>query len=99
MSSELEVHRATLEQQASHLYGHATEHEAAMERLRECGAESWGPDPVFGALHKLWTDCCQSILTAREGATAVMHGTGDGIVLVSRHIESAEQAGRTPETS
>jgi hypothetical protein len=48
-------------------------------------------------LHKLWTDCCQSMVDARQGATGVMRGTGDGIVLASRRIESGEHASRMPE--
>jgi hypothetical protein len=98
MSSGVEAHRESLERQASQVRAHAADHEAAVQRLRECGTESWGPDPIFSVLHKLWTDCCQSMVNAREGATGVMHGTGDGIVLASRHIESGEYASRMPET-
>lgn len=97
MSSGFEARRGTLEQQASQVQGHATEHEEAVQRLRACGTESWGPDPIFGLLHKLWADCCHSMVTAREGATAVMRGTGDGIMLTSRHIQSGEQASQMPE--
>jgi hypothetical protein len=97
MSSGFEAHRRSLEQQASQVDGHAAEHEAAVQRLRECGTESWGPDPIFSVLHKLWSDCCQSMVDARQGATGVMRGTGDGIVLASRHIESGEHASRMPE--
>lgn len=96
MSSGLESSRDALERQASHVQGHAAEHEAAVQRLRECGAESWGPDPIFGMLNKLWNDCCQSMVTARGAESSVMSATGDGIVRTSRNIEGAEYASWNP---
>jgi hypothetical protein len=97
MSSGFEAHKESMDRQASQVRGHAAEHEAAVQRLLESGTESWGPDPIFSVLHKLWTDCAQSMVNARQGMTGVMHGTGEGIVLASRHIESGEHASRMPE--
>ncbi|MEO3802364.1 hypothetical protein [Nonomuraea sp. B1E8] len=95
--SSVEASRTMLEQQASHVGSYAAEHEAAAQRLRECGVESWGPDPIFSALNKLWSDCCHSMVAARDAASGVMYGTGDGIVRTSRNIEAAEHANRMPE--
>lgn len=97
MSSELQASRWTLEQQASHVHGHAGEHDAAVQQLRESSFESWGPDPIFAMLHKVWADCCTSMVEARDAASGVMYGTGDGIVRTSRNIEAAEHASQMPQ--
>lgn len=98
MDLGVEASRITLEQQASEVHGHAEEHEAATRLLRECSVESWGPDPVFSVLNKLWADCCHSMVAARDAESGVMYGTGDGIVRTSRHIEAADHASWTPES-
>ncbi|MFI6297763.1 hypothetical protein ACIBEJ_39655 [Nonomuraea sp. NPDC050790] len=97
MSSELQASRWTLEQQASHVHGHAAEHDAAVQRLRECSVESWGPDPIFAMLRKVWADCCNSMIEARSAESSVMYGTGDGIVRTSRNLEAAEHASQMPQ--
>ncbi|MEV6866394.1 hypothetical protein AB0M44_36060 [Streptosporangium subroseum] len=97
MSSGVEANRETLEQRASHVHSYAEEHEAAVQQLRECGTESWGPDPIFSVLNKIWADSCHSMVEARGTASGVMYGTGDGIIRTSRNIEAAECASQMPE--
>ncbi|MDP9845997.1 hypothetical protein [Streptosporangium lutulentum] len=96
MNSGFEANGETLEQRASQVHSYAAEYEAAVRRLRECGAESWGPDPVFSVLNKIWADCCHSMVEARGAASGVMYGTGDGIVRTSRNLEAADYASQIP---
>ncbi|WP_329083574.1 MULTISPECIES: hypothetical protein [unclassified Streptosporangium] len=97
MSSGVEASRETLERQASHVHSYAAEHEAAVQRLRECGAESWGPDPLFSVLNKIWADSCHSMVEARGAASGVMYGTGDNVIQTSRDVEAADYASYMPE--